>query len=162
VASFRNTNIHNITRYLDCSFHAERDYEFACHKFSKEKTDEVLSFQAPPLLNFHDREVQDQIKNNSIVFYGDSLMRNQFISMACLLYEYDESITEEQMENEDHFLKIYSPELDYEIIFVNHHTLFDALVPVIYKGKDLKIGQMFLNTLKGVILPFQVELQISR
>jgi hypothetical protein len=149
VVSFRNTNIHNVTRYLDCSFHAERDYEFACHKFSEEKTDQVLSFQALPKFNFHDPEVRDQIRNSSIVFFGDSLMRNQFISMACLLFEYDESITEDQQERDDHFLKIYSPELDYEIIFVNHHTLFDAPISTIYKGKDLKIGQMFLNALKG-------------
>jgi hypothetical protein len=156
IPSFPNTNIRNIVRYRNCSFHYLTQSVYACHEYSPEKTYKILSFQNIPHFNFWDQKVQQQIRNKTIVFQGDSLVINQFVSLACLLYEFDASIhSKRDMYRNDKLFRIYSPRLNFEIIHVTSFLLFPvhSVPEVYYPNKTLELEPEFVKAINGTFSP---------
>jgi hypothetical protein len=126
--SFRHMNVVNWERYLTCSKHLG----FACHEIgdmviAEKKTDDIVFWQAFPTFDFHRPLIQKRVAHKSLLMFGDSLMRNQFVSLACLLYEADASIaTKDIVVHSKFHIKIYSPWLDFQITLVDFRTLFNA------------------------------------
>lgn len=80
----------NLRRYLTNPFLASKDEGvFACYRKDPGAPARMLKFTEFEIVNM--REVLPQLSNQTILFWGDSLVVNQFVSFASLLWEADDS-----------------------------------------------------------------------
>ncbi len=66
------------------------DSEYACHQLDTQKTINIFNNSEMGSGNHHN--YFRLLSNQTIVFFGDSVVRNQFVSLACLLYDADGDI----------------------------------------------------------------------
>lgn len=148
---FQNTNIKETERYLSCPFHALHNHEFACHEVAMERTETILSFQAPPKFNFHNPKIQNLLQNKKIALIGDSLMRNQFVSLACLLWEFDSSVEASSLVVTEQFPRIYSQLLNFDLLYMNHNSIVDGTaLEILFPSKPLVIHADIEKLLHGL------------
>src|SRR5690606_22305030 len=88
-------SIQNGTRYENCPFHATNSRSFACFMEDTSRVTRIFRHtfsSAATYINARQVFGSTQLRGKTILFVGDSLARNQFRSLACLLWEADETI----------------------------------------------------------------------
>jgi hypothetical protein len=120
--SLPNTNFKNISPYMHCPYHSYPGGTFNCFG-SPKRVLNILSYQTSPKFNFHDIKVANRLRNKSLLLIGDSLMRNQYASLGCFLWEYDPSA---YVTNGGNLFQIHSPQLNLTVVFSQSYLLFNS------------------------------------
>ena len=121
------SHIKDMGRYMSCPFHAVHNYEFACFKDDPIRVKRIvndsirLSDQLLPM----ESDALTKLQNEVIVFFGDSLVRNQFVSFACRLWELDESIVYHKEMNTPTLQVLHSRKYNLEVQFMFHGYLLN-------------------------------------
>lgn len=74
-------------RYFTNPYLSKDEGAFSCFRKDPNISDRILSNSESDFVNF--REMLPKLQNKTLMFWGDSLMENQFISFASLLWECD-------------------------------------------------------------------------
>lgn len=112
-------HVNNFGRYASCPFLSEHNYEFACFLLDPTKGERICSNTRTNIVDM--REALPKLTNHSLLFVGDSLVRNQFVSFACLLWEADDTISTSDIDTPSerdplpHVFSIRSPKYNLEV-----------------------------------------------
>ena len=116
-------HLSNLPRYFNNPFLAkEHGRAFACFRKDSTVSDRILNHTDSAIVNM--REALPYLENQTILFWGDSLMQNQFISFASLVWEADPKAWDKSSKM---VYSIYAPTYSLDVIFSFSQTCLDLL-----------------------------------
>jgi len=88
-------HLNNFGRYASCPFHEINRFEFSCFIQNQTKVNRIIRNTLGSMVDL--KEQLPRLTNQTILFVGDSLVEDQFVSLACLLWEADFAIQESDL-----------------------------------------------------------------
>ena len=143
VYSVNNLNARIYFNSASCPFHDMHSHEFACFIQDQRKVNHIIHSTPGKMVDL--KRQLPRLANQTILFVGDSLVANQFVSLACLLWEADIAITEKDLffrGNEHQRLKLHK--------HVGEHRVGHSIRTVSIRSNTYNLEVQFLFT--GLLL----------